>query len=54
VSIITTDQQGSIRMAFCNQVHFFVSRTASQPWLDGPPSMTVLPVAPTLTDSDNP
>lgn len=32
-------------MAFCNQVHFFVSRTASQPWLDEHPGMTVLPVA---------
>jgi alkylmercury lyase len=32
-------------MALCNQVHFFVSRTASQPWLDGHPGMTVLPVA---------
>jgi alkylmercury lyase len=45
VSIVTPDQQGTIRTAFCNQVHFFVSPTAAQPWIDQHPGMTVLPVA---------
>jgi alkylmercury lyase len=34
VSIVAPDQQGTIRTAFCNQVHFFVSPTAAQPWID--------------------
>lgn len=45
VSIVTPAQQRSIRTAFCNQVHFFVSHTAAQPWLAEHPGMTVLPVA---------
>lgn len=44
VSIVTPGQHTSIRAAFCNQVHFFASRQAAQPWLDEHPGMTVLPV----------
>jgi alkylmercury lyase len=44
MSIVTPAQQGSIRTAFCNQVHFFVTLTAAQPWLAEHPRMSVLPV----------
>lgn len=35
----------SIRSAFCNQVHFFASPEAAQPWLNAHPGGSVLPVA---------
>lgn len=45
VSIVTPEEHTSIRTTFCNQVHFFASRQAAQPWLGEHPGMTVLPVA---------
>jgi alkylmercury lyase len=44
VSIVTPDACSSIRTAFCNQVHFFASPVAAQPWLDHHPGATILPV----------
>jgi len=44
VSIVTPGEHTSIRTAFCNQVHFFASRQAAQPWLDEHPGITVLPI----------
>jgi alkylmercury lyase len=45
VSIVTPDACTSIRTAFCNQVHFFASPAAAQPWLAQHPEATILPVA---------
>ena len=44
VSIVTPDTLESIRSAFCNQVHFFASADAAQPWLERHPGATTLPV----------
>ena len=44
VSIVTPGQAGSIRGAFCNQVHFFASADAAGPWLAEHPEASVLPV----------
>lgn len=44
VSIVTPGTCSSIRAAFCDQVHFFASPEAAQPWLDQHPGATVLPV----------
>ncbi|SFB56862.1 alkylmercury lyase [Amycolatopsis marina] len=49
VSIVTPEQCTSIRADFCDQVHFFTSAQAAQPWLDEHPDATVLPVAEALT-----
>ena len=45
VSIVTPGETGSIRGAFCNQVHFFANADAAGPWLAEHPGATVLPVA---------
>ncbi|MFI7523381.1 organomercurial lyase MerB [Micromonospora globbae] len=45
VSIVTPETCASIRAAFCNQVHFFASPAAAQPWLDQHPEATVLPAS---------
>lgn len=45
VSVVVPDGASSIRTAFCDQVHFFVSPTAAKPWLEQHPDATVLPVA---------
>lgn len=45
VSIVIPGPHTSIRTAFCNQVHFFASRSAAQPFLDEHADMTVIPVA---------
>jgi len=45
VSIVTPGETGSIRGAFCNQVHFFASADAAGPWLAEHPEASVLPVA---------
>ncbi|MFC4946620.1 organomercurial lyase MerB [Pseudonocardia sp. GCM10023141] len=44
VSILTPDGVTSVRSAFCNQVHFFASATAAEPWLREHPDASVLPV----------
>lgn len=44
VSIVIPDDVSDVRAAFCNQVHFFVSPQAAQPWLDQHPGTTVLSV----------
>lgn len=49
VSIVTPEQCTSVRSAFCNQVHFFASPDAAQPWLAEHPDATVLPVAEAFT-----
>jgi alkylmercury lyase len=45
VLIVTPQACSSIRTAFCNQVHFFASPGAAQPWLDQHPDATILSVA---------
>lgn len=45
VSIVTPGSPASIRAAFCDQVHFFATPDAAQPWLHQHPGATVLPVA---------
>ncbi len=45
VSIVTPGRAVSIRGAFCDQVHFFISAAAAGPWLAEHPAATVLPVA---------
>jgi len=44
VSIVTPDACSSIRTAFCNQVHFFASPGAAQPWLDQHPKPPPYPL----------
>ncbi len=44
VSLVTPEDLTSIRSAFCNQVHFFASPAAAEPWLAQHPGATVLPV----------
>ncbi|WP_104062054.1 organomercurial lyase MerB [Arthrobacter sp. 4R501] len=45
VSLINPEDMSSIRSAFCNQVHFFASDEAAQPWLAAHPDGSVVPVA---------
>lgn len=45
VSLINPEDMSSVRSAFCNQVHFFASALAAQPWLDANPGGSVVPVA---------
>ncbi len=45
VSLATPDHPGSVRTAFCQQVHFFTDKETAQPWLAEHPEATVLPVA---------
>ncbi len=44
VSIVTPQQCTSVRSAFCNEVHFFVSPEAARQWRSEHPGGTVLPV----------
>lgn len=44
VSLVTPKDMGRVRSAFCNQVHFFASAQAAQPWLDTHPDGSILPV----------
>ena len=45
VSIVTPDDMSSVRASFCNEVHFFASADAAEPWLTEHPGAAVLPVA---------
>ena len=45
VSLVDPQDLTSVRSAFCNQVHFFASTEAAQPWLKQHPGAAVLPVA---------
>lgn len=45
VSLVDPADLTSIRSAFCNEVHFFASSEAAQPWLEEHPGAAVLPVA---------
>ena len=45
VSVLVPEGGASVRAAFCNQVHFFVTPAAAQDWLTEHPGGTVLPVA---------
>ncbi|WP_199429520.1 organomercurial lyase MerB [Qaidamihabitans albus] len=45
VSLVTPGDLTSVRTAFCDHVHFFVSRQAARPWLAGHPDASLLPVA---------
>lgn len=49
VSLVTPGQCSSVRSDFCNQVHFFASSEAAQPWLVEHPGATVLGVAEAFT-----
>ncbi len=49
VSIVAPEQCSSVRSDFCDEVHFFVSRHAAAPWLDGHPETTVVEVAEAFT-----
>jgi alkylmercury lyase len=42
VSLIDPDDMRSVRSAFCNQVHFFASAEAAQPWLESHPDGSVI------------
>ena len=44
VSLVNPEDMGSVRSAFCNQVHFFASTEAAEPWLEGHPGGSVVPV----------
>jgi alkylmercury lyase len=44
VSIVTPNDMSDVRAAFCNEVHFFRSPQAAQPWLANHPEATVVPV----------
>lgn len=44
VSLVNPDDMSAIRSAFCNQVHFFSSHEAAQPWLTAHPDGAVIPV----------
>lgn len=44
VSVVVPDACGSVRSAFCNQVHFFASPQAAREWLVEHPGAEVLPV----------
>ncbi|MDP9890107.1 organomercurial lyase MerB [Pseudarthrobacter enclensis] len=45
VSLVNPEDMSRVRSAFCNQVHFFASAQAAQPWLDAHPDGSILPVA---------
>lgn len=45
VSIVTPDAPDSVRMSFCNQVHFFADAEDASAWLVDHPEATVVPVA---------
>ncbi len=45
VSIVTPQHASAVREAFCNQVHFFASRQAAEPWLAANPGASVVTVA---------
>lgn len=45
VSLVNPEDMSAVRSAFCNQVHFFASAEAAQPWLDAHPGGSVVPVA---------
>lgn len=45
VSLVNPEDMSSVRSAFCNQVHFFASPEAAQPWLAAHPGGSVVPVA---------
>jgi alkylmercury lyase len=45
VSLVNPEDMSAVRSAFCNQVHFFASPEAAQPWLAAHPGGTVIPVA---------
>jgi len=45
VSLVTPDATGSIRGAFCNQVHFFATADEATSWLEQHPAASVVPVA---------
>lgn len=49
VSIVTPDDVSTVRTAFCNEVHFFASAEAAEPWLATHPGAAVLPVADAFT-----
>ncbi|WP_308468503.1 organomercurial lyase MerB [Rathayibacter soli] len=44
VSLVNPEDMSTIRSAFCNQVHFFASPEAAQPWLAAHPGGTIIPV----------
>lgn len=44
VSLVNPEDISSVRSSFCNQVHFFASLEEAQPWIDGHPGGTVIPV----------
>lgn len=45
VSLVTPDTTGSIRGAFCNEVHFFATADEAAGWLEQHPGASVVPVA---------
>ncbi|WP_171113235.1 MULTISPECIES: organomercurial lyase MerB [Streptomyces] len=44
VSLVTPDAPSSVRVSFCNLVHFFASADAAKDWLAEHPDARVLPV----------
>lgn len=45
VSLVTPETSGSIRGAFCNEVHFFATADEATGWLEQHPGASVVPVA---------
>lgn len=45
VSLVTPDATTSVRVSFCNQVHFFASSDTAKDWLAQHPDAKLLPVA---------
>ncbi len=44
VSLVNPEDMSAVRSAFCNQVHFFASAEAAQPWLESHPDGSVIPL----------
>lgn len=49
VSLVDPEDLTSVRSAFCNEVHFFASAEAAQPWLEEHPGGSVAPVTDAYT-----
>lgn len=45
ISVVVPDRLDAVRAAFCDQVHFFASAEAAQPWTDAHPGTSAVRVA---------
>lgn len=44
VSLVNPEDMSSVRLSFCNQVHFFASPEEAEPWLENHPEGSIIPV----------